>query len=157
MLIKHGDELMSAAHQVFTNGSASFRTGITAKIAGIHWWYKEDCHAGELTAGYYNVYNYDGYMPIMQMLKKNGASADFTCFEMLDSEQYGCDCSPENLVRQCLTDSRNVGIGFGGENALEKFDTQHFNQIVKQASAVRKLDAFTFLRLSYVILIQIAL
>ncbi|XWS32186.1 hypothetical protein CRYUN_Cryun23aG0139000 [Craigia yunnanensis] len=41
-------------------------TCIAAKISGIHWWYKTASHAAELTPGFYNPANSDGYTPIAE-------------------------------------------------------------------------------------------
>lgn len=38
-----------------------------AKLAGVHWWFKSRAHAAELTAGYYNTRDRDGYAPIIQV------------------------------------------------------------------------------------------
>ena len=39
----------------------------------------------------------------MQMFGKYRVGMDFTCFEMLDSEQPGsCDCGPFELVQQVV-------------------------------------------------------
>lgn len=48
----------------------------------MHWWYKTGSHAAELTAGFYNSSNRDGYAAIMTMLKRHGATLCFTCPEM---------------------------------------------------------------------------
>ena len=32
-----------------------------AKLAGVHWWFKSRAHAAELTAGYYNTRDCDGW------------------------------------------------------------------------------------------------
>jgi beta-amylase len=49
-LIAHGDRVLAAAKQAFPS------TALAGKVAGIHWWYKDQSHAAELTAGYYNTY-----------------------------------------------------------------------------------------------------
>ena len=33
-----------------------------AKLAGVHWWFKSRAHAAELTAGYYNTRDCDGWV-----------------------------------------------------------------------------------------------
>ncbi|RWW52733.1 hypothetical protein BHE74_00040832 [Ensete ventricosum] len=58
------------------------------QISGIHWWYKTASHAAELTAGFYNPCNRDGYAPIASMLKKHGASLNFTCTELHTLDHY---------------------------------------------------------------------
>jgi beta-amylase len=38
-----------------------------AKLAGVHWWFKSRGHAAELTAGYYNTRDRDGYEPVFEV------------------------------------------------------------------------------------------
>lgn len=77
---------------------------LSCQISGIHWWYKTASHAAELTCGYYNTSYRDGYSSIAQMLRKNKAAFNFTCVELLTSEQSKyCPqamADPEGLVRQ---------------------------------------------------------
>jgi beta-amylase len=72
-LIDHGDRVLSQAHDIFSSFSGLH---LAAKVAGIHWWYMDESHAAELTAGYYNIYGKDGYGPISQMFNSHGASFD---------------------------------------------------------------------------------
>lgn len=55
---------------------------IVEQLPGIYWWYKTASHAAELTAGFYNSCNRDGYAAIAAMLKKHGAALNFTCAEI---------------------------------------------------------------------------
>ena len=74
------------------------------QLSGIHWWYKTASHAAELTAGFYNSSNRDGYAPIAAMLRKHGVALNFTCFEMRTLDQYEgfpeALADPEGLVWQ---------------------------------------------------------
>jgi beta-amylase len=64
-------------------------------------WFKSRAHAAELTAGYYNTRERNGYLPIFEMLKRHGAAASFTCVEMRDCEHpIEGRCSPEGLLNQ---------------------------------------------------------
>lgn len=47
---------------------------LVAKIGGIYWWYKTVSHPAELTAGYYNTQDRDGYDPVTSMLSRHGAA-----------------------------------------------------------------------------------
>lgn len=49
------------------------------QIPSIYWWYKTTSHAAELTAGFYNPTNQDGYSPIFDMLKKHSVTLKFVC------------------------------------------------------------------------------
>lgn len=84
------------------------------KLAGVHWWFKTKSHAGELTAGYYNTYDHNGYDPIMDVLKRNGARLSFTCVEMRDCEHPpdAC-CSPQGLLQQVRFDSLKPFLSAG--------------------------------------------
>ena len=71
-----------------------------AKLAGVHWWHKSRAHAAELTAGYYNTRERDGYAPLMKLLAKHGARVSFTCVEMRDCEHPPEGrCSPQGQIR----------------------------------------------------------
>lgn len=64
-------------------------------------WFKSRAHAAELTAGYYNTRERNGYLPIFDMLKRHSAAASFTCVEMRDCEHpIEGRCSPEGLLNQ---------------------------------------------------------
>lgn len=55
------------------------------KLAGVHWWFKSRAHAAELSAGYYNTRDRDGYAPIMALLQRLQSRLSFTCVHR-DSE-----------------------------------------------------------------------
>ena len=90
-----------------------------AKLAGVHWWFKSRAHAAELTAGYYNTRERDGYADVMRVLKRRDTRLSFTCVEMRDCEHPPEGrCSPEGQLwgtavgllsvgapqRQCIPD-----------------------------------------------------
>ena len=60
---------------------------IAEQLSGLHWWNKTASHAAELTAGYYNPSNRDGYATITAMLKKHGAVLNFSCSELRSLDQ----------------------------------------------------------------------
>lgn len=67
-----------------------------AKLAGVHWWFKSRAHAAELTAGYYNTRERNGYIPLMGVLKRYHTHLSFTCVEMRDCEHPPEGrCSPQ--------------------------------------------------------------
>ena len=76
------------------------------QLSGIHWWYKTASHAAELTSGFYNPCNRDGYAPIAAMLKKHGVALNFTCVELrtMDQEEVFPEAlaDPEGLVWQVI-------------------------------------------------------
>lgn len=76
------------------------------QISGVHWWYKTASHAAELTAGFYNPCNRDGYASIASMLKRHGAALKFTCAELWTLDQHEefpeALADPEGLVWQVI-------------------------------------------------------
>lgn len=82
----------------------SFHVLIAEQLPGIHWWYKTSSHAAELTAGFYNPCNRDGYIAIAAMLHKHGAALNFACAELQFLEQsqdlQEALANPQGLVWQ---------------------------------------------------------
>lgn len=137
----HGSRVLAAAGEVF-GGS----TKLSGKVAGIHWWYDDASHAAEVMAGYYNTNGHNAYQGLADMFATHGASLDFTCLEMRNSEQPAeCKSNPEMLVDQAISAAQSAGIGFGGENALSRFDDWAYDKMLTYRD---RLDAITYLRLS---------
>ncbi|CAK7348891.1 unnamed protein product [Dovyalis caffra] len=168
VLIDHGDRVLALANLAFEG------TGISAKLSGIHWWYKTASHAAELTAGFYNPSNRDGYAPIAEMLRKHGVALNFTCFEMRTLDQHEgfpeALADPEGLVWQTILSCHilvcyhlfnfqvlnaawDACIPLASENALPCYDREGYNKILENAKPLnnpdgRHLSVFTYLRLS---------
>ncbi|MCD9558529.1 Beta-amylase 3, chloroplastic [Datura stramonium] len=146
-LLEHGDRILTAAEGIYKETGAK----LSGKVAGIHWHYNTRSHAAELTAGYYNTRNRDGYLPIARMFARRGVVFNFTCMEMRDGEQpQSANCSPEGLVRQVKNATRMVGVELAGENALERYDRGGYGQVLStsRADTGNGLSAFTYLRLN---------
>lgn len=153
-LLIHGDEILEEANKIFLG----CKVKLAAKVSGIHWWYYDESHAAELTAGYYNLKNRDGYCPIARMLSRHHAILNFTCLEMRDSEQPATAKSgPQELVQQVLSGGWRENIEVAGENALPRYDANAYNQMLLNArpngtnkNGPPKLRMFglTYLRLS---------
>lgn len=89
--------------------------------SGVHWWFKSRAHAAELTAGYYNTRDRDGYDPVFAILAKYNARVSFTCVEMRDCEHPPeGKCSPQGLLQQVIECGERHGISLAGENALQR-------------------------------------
>ncbi|KAL3702312.1 hypothetical protein R1sor_020334 [Riccia sorocarpa] len=151
LLIKHGDNVLTLADHIFEGHK------IAAKVSGIHWWYKTASHAAELTAGFYNPSNRDGYLPIAQMLAKHNAALNFTCVELRTlSQEEGFPeamADPEGLVWQVLNAAWDSGIPVASENALPCYDRDGYNKILENSKPLKNPDgrhlvAFTYLRLN---------
>uniref|UniRef100_A0A5B6Z987 Beta-amylase n=2 Tax=Davidia involucrata TaxID=16924 RepID=A0A5B6Z987_DAVIN len=151
VLVDHGDRVLSLARLAFEG------TCIAAKLSGIHWWYKTASHAAELTAGFYNPSNRDGYAATMAMLKKHGAVLNFTCDELSMLEQHvnfsEALADPEGLAWQVLNAGWDVCIPLTSKNSLPCHDRDGYNNILEKAKPLndpdgRHFSAFTYLRLS---------
>lgn len=95
---------------------------LALKIAGIHWWYGSRSHAAELTAGYYNTDQRDGYAAVVDMCARHRVNLVLTCVEMSDSQHPSyAQCGPEGLLRQLRTLAARAGVALSGENALPIF------------------------------------
>ena len=148
MLLDHGERILTSAEAIFR--------GTSTKISG-H--YGTRSHAPELTAGYYNTRNRDGYLPIASMFARHGVIFNFTYIEMKDWEHPGdAQCAREKLIKQVILATRKAGVSLAGENALPRFDQDAHNQIIKNANLrlpeddrntkVEPMCAFTYLRMS---------
>ncbi|KAF3335685.1 beta-amylase 2 [Carex littledalei] len=151
VLFDHADHVLMLAKLAFEGSS------IAAKVSGVHWWYKTASHAAELTAGFYNSCNRDGYAPIAAILKKHNTALNFTCVELRTMNQYEefpeAMSDPEGLVWQVLNAAWDAGIPVASENALPCFDRDGFNKILENAKPLndpdgRHLLSFTYLRLA---------
>ncbi|TVU10567.1 hypothetical protein EJB05_44108, partial [Eragrostis curvula] len=150
-LVDHADRVLMLARLAFEGQN------IAVKVSGIHWWYKTASHAAELTAGFYNPCNRDGYAPIAAVLKKYDAALNFTCVELRTMDQHEAYpeafADPEGLV---LNDAWDAGLQVASENALPCYDREGFNKILENAKPRndpdgRHLFGFTYLRLSSVL------
>ncbi|KAJ0822678.1 putative beta-amylase [Helianthus annuus] len=93
-LIDNGDRVLTKAKLAFGDTLISvkvsrlFHTVIRhLLVVGIYWWYETNGHAAELTVGYYNPVNRDGYAPIASLLKKHEAALNLTCVDLSTVEE----------------------------------------------------------------------
>ncbi|XP_021904322.1 beta-amylase 7 isoform X2 [Carica papaya] len=151
LLVSHGDRVLSLAKLAFEG------TCIAAKLSGIYWWYKTASHAAELTAGFYNPCNRDGYAAIMAMLKKHGAALNFACAELHILNQHedlaGALADPDGLTWQVLNAAWDVNVPITTENALPCYGRIEYNKILDNAKPLndpdgRHLSSLIYLRLS---------
>ena len=138
-LIEHGRNILNIARKTFPN------TRIAAKVAGIHWQYLNETRCSEATAGYYNTNGNDGYSKIAKMFREFDVDFCFTCLEM-KGQDFMSASDPEGLVNDVFEIAKKHNINFEGENAIECYHWDAYNQILKWAS--KGLKEFTFLRMT---------
>ncbi|KAK9276445.1 hypothetical protein L1049_005978 [Liquidambar formosana] len=128
-LINHADNVLSLASLAFEE------TQIIVKIPAVHWWYKTASHAAELTAGYYNPTNQDGYSPVFEVLKKYSVTMKFVYSGLQvscqDNDEIFAD--PEGLSWQVLNTAWDRGLTVAGENAVPCYDREGYMRIVETA------------------------
>ncbi|KAJ4950140.1 hypothetical protein NE237_026972 [Protea cynaroides] len=128
-LIDHADNVLSLATLAFEE------TQIVVKIPAVYWWYKTTSHAAELTAGYYNPTNRDGYSPVFEVLKKHSVTLKFVCSELqfcaLENDVALAD--PEGVSWQVLNSACDRGLNIAGQNALPCYDREAYMRILETA------------------------
>ncbi|XP_020600192.1 beta-amylase 8 isoform X2 [Phalaenopsis equestris] len=106
-LFDHADQVLSLASLAFEG------TKLVVKIPSIYWWYRTSSHAAELTAGYYNPTNQDGYSPVFDLLKKHFVTIKFTLVSqtpgsLLETDEAWSD--PEGQSWQILNSAWDRGL-----------------------------------------------
>lgn len=131
MLLLHGERICREAETIFRGTEVH----ISAKLAAIHWHYVTQSHPSELTAGYYNTFYRDGYLPIARIFSKYGFSMCCSCFEMQDAvmKKMNPDGSPEGFLRQLLLAARLCDISLEGQNFSTDLDDDAFTQVLKMS------------------------
>ncbi|KFM23571.1 Beta-amylase 1, chloroplastic [Auxenochlorella protothecoides] len=105
-------------------------------------------HAAELTAGYYNTPERDGYAALCALCARHGAAATLTCVEMCDAQHPPeALCGPEGVLRQVREAAAAHGVPLAGENALPCFMPASVDEAAL-ARILPPLRGCTFLRLT---------
>ncbi|KAK8842101.1 beta-amylase [Tritrichomonas musculus] len=138
-LIEHGRNVLKIAREVFPS------VHLSGKISGIHWLYLTESRAAEATAGFYNSNGNDGYGNIAKMFKEFNIALCFTCLEMRGTDKKA-KSEPASLVQDVLNAAKENGLNFEGENAIENYDWNSYNQIISWTG--KGLKEFTFLRMT---------
>ncbi|KAI3468492.1 hypothetical protein Pfo_025155 [Paulownia fortunei] len=129
VLIDHADNVLSLASLAFEE------IQIVVKIPAVYWWYKTTSHAAELTAGYYNPSNQDGYSLLFEVLKKHAVTMKFVIPGLQASYQEIDEAlsDPEGLSWQVLNSAWDRGLSVAGQNAQPYYDREGFVRLVETA------------------------
>ncbi|KAJ7953308.1 Beta-amylase [Quillaja saponaria] len=130
-LIDHADNVLSLASLAFED------IKIIVKVPAVYWWYKTASHAAELTAGFYNPTNQDGYSPVFEVLRKHSVTVKFVCwgFQISGHESDESLADPEGLSWQALNSAWDRGLTVAGENALSCYDREGYKRLVEMAKS----------------------
>ncbi|GAV73054.1 Glyco_hydro_14 domain-containing protein/DUF822 domain-containing protein [Cephalotus follicularis] len=128
-LIDHADNVLSLASLAFEE------TKIVVKVPAVYWWYRAASHAAELTAGYYNPTNQDGYSPVFEVLKEHLVTIKFVCsgLQVSSHESDEALADPECLSWQVLNSAWDRGLSVSGENMLSCYDREGCMRVVEMA------------------------
>ncbi|XP_009589916.1 beta-amylase 8 [Nicotiana tomentosiformis] len=141
VLIDHADNVLSLATLAFEG------VQIVVKIPAIYWWYRTSSHAAEVTAGYYNPTNQDGYSPVFEVLKKHSVTVKFICsgFQVPETDDPLAD--PDGLSWQILNSAWDKALPVAGQNAFPCYDREGLMKLVETAKPRNDPDhhLFTFL------------
>lgn len=144
-LVDHADNVLSLANLAFED------TQLIVKIPAVYWWYRTASHAAELTAGYYNPTNHDGYSPIFEVLRKHSVTMKFAYSALQVSSQENDDTwsDPEGLGWQVINAAWDRGLNVAGENAIPCYDREGYMRIVEIAKPRNDPDRRHFSFFSY--------
>ena len=84
------------------------------QVPAVYWWYKTASHAAELTAGYHNPTNLDGYSLVFEVLRKHAVTVKFVClgFQVSSQEVDETLADPEGLSWQVTTSYKLYSLQF---------------------------------------------
>ncbi|KAI3469445.1 hypothetical protein Pfo_026108 [Paulownia fortunei] len=144
-LVCHGDRVLSLAASTFKDVPIT----LSGKIPLIHSWYKARSHPSELTAGFYNTVNRDGYEAIFEMFSRNSFKVILPGLDLSDEDQpTESRSSPESLLAQITSSCRKHGIDVSGQNSLVSGASRGFEQIKKNLlGEYAVVDLFTYQRM----------
>lgn len=142
-LIAHGDRLLSLASSVFGNTEAT----IHGKVPLMHTWYKTRSHPSELTAGFYNTANRDGYEAVAEVFARNSSKMILPGMDLSDQHHpQELLSSPESLIAQIKSASRKHGVMLSGQNSSDSGPQGGFDQIKKNLDW-ENVELFTYQRM----------
>ncbi|XP_078151911.1 beta-amylase 2 isoform X2 [Carex rostrata] len=142
-LINHIDQVLSLTRLAFEG------IQLVIKIPLLYWWYKSASHAAELTAGFYNSTNRDGYSPVLEVLKRHGVTVKLV-YCGLNSQVDGELCADsEVLCWQVMSSARDLGLTIAAEASLPCHDKDIYGRIVDMSKSRydpdhRHLTFFTY-------------
>lgn len=147
ILIDHADQVLSLAALAFEG------TQLVVKIPAIYWWYNTASHAAELTAGFYNPTNQDGYSPVFDMLKKHSVTVKFVCSGSEASAMENVDglADLDGLIWQMVNSAWEHGLTVAGESTLRCHDRDTYIRILKTVKPPNDPDRRYFSFFTYLL------
>lgn len=143
LLVRHADRILSLASSAFGDSEVA----ISGKVPLVHQWYKTRSHPAELTAGFYNTQNRDGYEAIAEVFAQHSCKMILPGMDLSDEGQRQESLSsPEQLLGQIWSACKKHGVEVSGENSSD-VACGGFEQIRKHLSGVDAAHAFFYQRM----------
>lgn len=128
-LIAHGNRILSHASSTFSDNPVT----VSGKLPLVYSWYKTRSHPSELTAGFYNTANRNGYEAMVEMFAKNSCRITLPGLDLLDADQPN-GSSPQSLLGQIKGTCRKHGVRVSGQNLSVSGVTAGFEEMKKNLS-----------------------
>ncbi|KAJ4823071.1 hypothetical protein Tsubulata_009597 [Turnera subulata] len=143
-LLSHADRILSLASTSFGDSSVA----AYGKIPLMHSWSKMRSHPSELTAGFHNTENNDGYGAVAEMFARNSCKMILPGMDLSDEHQpEGSLSSPESVLAQIRAACREHGVEVSGENLVMSKASHGLEQIKKNTAGENMVDLFTYQRM----------
>nr|GEU72659.1 inactive beta-amylase 9 [Tanacetum cinerariifolium] len=143
-LISHADRMLSLAASSLIDTTVM----VSGKLPLIHSWYKTRSHPAEVTAGFYNTINKNGYEEIAKIFGKNSCKMILPGMDLLDEQQpNGSFSSPELLLEDIRDTCRNHDVVVCGQNLHVAGSVKSFEQIKKNLAGENEVELFLYQRM----------
>lgn len=154
-LLSHADRLLSVASAAF-GGLPD--VAVYGKVPVAHAWYRSRSHPAELTAGFYNTANRDGYDAVAEVFARHSCGMVLPAMDLSDEHQpAGSRASPESLLAQIMRACGRHGVPVAGENSAVRGVPDNFGKIKAtlsrrkpspgEAEAAAVVSKFTYQRM----------
>ncbi|KAG9139139.1 hypothetical protein Leryth_019113 [Lithospermum erythrorhizon] len=142
-LISHGDRILSLASSTFGDSPIE----VSGKLPLMHSWYKTRSHPAELTAGFYNTCNHDGYKEVARIFSRNSCKMILPGMDLSDEHQQSDSLSsPETLLQQITSACREQKVEISSQNSSITGVPKGF-EIKNYLLGENVVDLFTYQRM----------
>ncbi|KAJ0768909.1 putative beta-amylase [Helianthus annuus] len=143
-LVSHADRMLSLAASSFNNTTVK----VSGKLPLVPSWYRTRSHPAEVTAGFYNTVNRNGYEEIANVFFKNSCRMILPGMDLLDEQQPNESfSSPELLLADIKDACRNNGVKVCGQNLNVAGTIKNFEQIKKNLAGENGIELFLYQRM----------
>ncbi|KAJ0802157.1 putative beta-amylase [Helianthus annuus] len=143
-LVSHADRMLSLAASSFNNTTVK----VSGKLPLVPSWYRSRSHPAEVTAGFYNTVNKNGYEEIAKIFCKHSCRMILPGMDLLDEQQPNESfSSPELLLADIKDACRNHGVTVCGQNVSVTGTIKNFEQIKKNLAGENGIELFLYQRM----------